>query len=156
VSLCESIAVNTSILATRNDTTGIDAALRGVVARNKDILSAAVRKADKSLMTEVGDHDRNWKVQGNEAVDSYVSVPIRANDAPWGSVEVRFAPLGKAGFIGLITSPAWKLVTFVSAICFFVFWGYLRKMLQHLDPSKVVPGRVRSALDTLTEGLIVL
>ena len=32
--LCESIAVSTSILATRNDTTGLDAELRGVVGRN--------------------------------------------------------------------------------------------------------------------------
>ena len=122
----------------------------------RDILSAAIRDANKKLIAEVGDHERNWKNRGNEAVDSYVDVPIRANDQPWGSVEVRFRPLSRGGWIGMLQTPAWKLISFVAAISFLVFWAYLRKMLQHLDPSKVVPGRVRSALDTLTEGLLVL
>ena len=38
VALCETIAVNTSILATRSDTTGIEAALRAVVSRNPQVL----------------------------------------------------------------------------------------------------------------------
>ena len=33
---------------------------------------------------------------------------------------------------------------------------YLRKVLSHLDPSKVVPPRVRNTLNTLAEGLLVL
>lgn len=33
---------------------------------------------------------------------------------------------------------------------------YLRRVLQHLDPSKAIPERVRVAFDTLTEGLLVL
>jgi diguanylate cyclase (GGDEF)-like protein/putative nucleotidyltransferase with HDIG domain len=37
-----------------------------------------------------------------------------------------------------------------------LYFLYLRKMLQHLDPSKVIPDRVRAALDTLTNGLLVL
>ncbi len=154
--LCESVAISTSILATRNDTTGLDAELRAVVARNGDILSAAIRKADKKLLVEVGDHENNWLKRGNDAIDSFVEVPIRANDAPWGNVEFRFRPLARNGLVGMLQTPAWKLVCFVAACCFIVFWLYLRKMLQHMDPSKVVPGRVRSALDTLTEGLLVL
>ena len=49
-----------------------------------------------------------------------------------------------------------KLIAFMASVCMVVFSLYLRKMLQHLDPSKVVPGRVRSALDTLAEGLLVV
>ncbi len=37
-----------------------------------------------------------------------------------------------------------------------MFYLYLRKMLQHLDPSQAVPPHVRSALDTLAEGLMVI
>jgi PAS domain S-box-containing protein len=33
---------------------------------------------------------------------------------------------------------------------------YLHRVLRHLDPSKAIPGRVRSALDSLTEGLLVI
>jgi PAS domain S-box-containing protein len=155
--LCEAIAVNASILATRNDPTGLQAALQGVVNRNPDIISAALRTSDGSLIASVGEHQTNWhNAKGAEAADSLVFVPIRADDKPWGKIEVRFQPLSRGGFLGVITSPSWRLVGFVTGICFVMYWMYLRKMLQHLDPSKVVPGRVRNALDTLTEGLLVL
>ena len=32
----------------------------------------------------------------------------------------------------------------------------MRRVLEHLDPTKAIPDRVRKALDTLTEGVIVL
>jgi PAS domain S-box-containing protein len=49
-----------------------------------------------------------------------------------------------------------KLIIFIASASMVVFLIYLRKMLQHLDPSKVVPPRVRSAMDTIAEGLLVL
>jgi hypothetical protein len=41
--LCESVAVGSSILATRGDMSGLQAELQGVAGRNADILSAGVR-----------------------------------------------------------------------------------------------------------------
>jgi len=58
--------------------------------------------------------------------------------------------------MGWLRSPQMKMIAFVAAVSMIVFLIYLRKMLQHLDPSKVVPPRVRSALDTLAEGLLVI
>jgi PAS domain S-box-containing protein len=40
--------------------------------------------------------------------------------------------------------------------CFVTFYLYLGKVLRHLDPLQAVPGRVRAALDTLAEGLLVI
>jgi len=48
------------------------------------------------------------------------------------------------------------LIGFVAVFSFIAFYFYLGKMLKHLDPSQAVPGRVRSALDTMAEGLLVL
>jgi PAS domain S-box-containing protein len=155
--LCEAIAVNASVLATREDPTGLQAALQGVVNRDDDIISAALRTTDGKVLASVGENPGDWeKVKGAAAADSLLFVPNRADDKPWGKIEVRFRPLSAGGFWGFVASPAWRLVSFVSAVCFIMYWVYLRKMLQHLDPSKVVPGRVRNALDTLTEGLLVL
>src|SRR5688500_20074859 len=58
--LCETIAVNASILATRDDITGLQAALQGVINRNPSIISAALRTSDKKLIASVGDHATNW------------------------------------------------------------------------------------------------
>ena len=45
-------------------------------------------------------------------------------------------------------------------LCWWPGWSstacICKKILQHLDPSRVIPGRVRAALDTFTEGLLVL
>ena len=71
-------------------------------------------------------------------------------------MEVRFQPDATQGLIGYLGSPQVQLVAFVAVMCLILYLVYLRKMLQHLDPSKVVPGRVRSALDTLSEGLLVV
>ena len=49
-----------------------------------------------------------------------------------------------------------RLAVFVAAGCCLAFLYYLTKMLEYLDPSRTVPGHVRSALDTLAEGLLVL
>ena len=45
---------------------------------------------------------------------------------------------------------------FICLASFLLFQLYLKKMLAHLDPSKTVPKRVRTALDSLAEGLLVL
>ena len=39
---------------------------------------------------------------------------------------------------------------------FVVIYFFLGRMLKHLDPSKAVPARVRSALDTMMEGLLAV
>src|SRR5262245_57635939 len=67
-----------------------------------------------------------------------------------------FTPLERGGFLGLLTGTTARMIYFVTAVSYVLFYFYLRKTLQHLDPSKIVPDRVRSALDTLTEDLLVL
>ena len=49
------------------------------------------------------------------------------------------------------------LLTLVMALGgFLLYYWYMRRVLEHLDPTKAIPDRVRKALDTLTEGVIVL
>ena len=39
---------------------------------------------------------------------------------------------------------------------FVLYYYYLGKVLRQLDPSQAIPGRVRAALDTMAEGLLIL
>ncbi|MCA9216553.1 MAG: diguanylate cyclase, partial [Planctomycetales bacterium] len=61
-----------------------------------------------------------------------------------------------SGWSGFLTSKPVLATVFVSAVCGVVFLIYMDRTLQYLDPTQAVPGRVRSALNTLAEGLIVL
>ena len=155
--LCEAIAVNSSIIISQNDVRRLDAILQTVVKRNNDILSAAVCRADGTVVAEVGDHVKHWSdSSGNRSSETQVHVPIHAGSDKWGSVQMRFRPVSEAGLRGLFRDPSTQLMIFVAAVCGLFFWYYLGKTLQQLDPSKAVPQRVRSALDTLAEGLLVI
>jgi PAS domain S-box-containing protein len=45
---------------------------------------------------------------------------------------------------------------FVTGLGFVGYLFFLRRTLQHLDPSKTIPDRVRAMLDALAEGIVVL
>src|SRR4051794_3456633 len=65
--LCESIAISTSVLAARNDTTGMQAELAAIASRDKEILSAAVRKEGDGKLTAVAGagHETAWANRTN-------------------------------------------------------------------------------------------
>jgi diguanylate cyclase (GGDEF)-like protein/PAS domain S-box-containing protein len=48
------------------------------------------------------------------------------------------------------------VVLFVAVFGFVAYWLFLKRALNELDPSSVVPDRVRAALDVLAEGLVIL
>ncbi len=155
--LCESIAVNSSVLVSRKDVRRLEAILQAIVERNDDVLSAAVRREDGRIVVEIGDHAIHWRdAEDDHSIDTQVTVPIRAGAQRWGGVEVRFEPVRARGVWGVLSSPATRLVLFVTSASYVLYFLYLGRMLQYLDPAKAVPGRVRSALDTLAEGLMVL
>ena len=60
------------------------------------------------------------------------------------------------GISGFLNRGIVKLSLFVVLASLAIYFLYLRKLLQHLDPSQVIPERVRATLDTFAEGLLVL
>ncbi|QJW84700.1 PAS domain-containing protein [Ramlibacter terrae] len=69
---------------------------------------------------------------------------------------MRFDPLEPPGLQGILHTPLILLLAFCATLCLVSFYVYLSKVLRHLDPAQAVPSRVRSALDSLTEGLLVV
>ena len=153
-SLAEAIASNSSIFITRADLRRMEANLRLVLSRNPDILSAAVRHADEGAVVTVGEHTDHWLVEGDP--NTQLVVPIWEGEKRWGQMEMRFTPIAPTGPLGFFLQPVNLLIGFIAIASFFAFFLYLRKMLKDLDPSQAIPDRVRSALDTMAEGLLVL
>jgi PAS domain S-box-containing protein len=153
--LSEAIAIASSGAIVKGDTKTLKGTLRLIVDRNPDILSAAVRQANGATLVTIGDHD--W--EGSEAehsTDTHIKVPIWSAKKKWGQVELHYTPLVATGWLGVVQHPLVKLTAFLAIISFVMFYFYLRRVLQHLDPSQSVPPHVRSALDTLAEGLMVV
>ena len=155
--LCETVAVECSLAAQRDDLPMIRAAIGALLTRNESVLSAAVRRANGKLLADVGNHQAQWLAEAREhAPGTHVEVPIFQNKQRWGTVEIRFLPVEAAGWQAWIANPALRLITFVTSGGFLLQLWYLKRVLKHLDPSSVIPDRVRATLDTLAEGVLVL
>lgn len=155
--LAESVAAFSTSLISQDQTDQLRSTLGFLIERNPDLVSAAVRTQDGEVLASWGDHAAHWReTAGAPTGDAQLRVPIFAGDQPWGSVELAFRPLKPAGLTGLLYDSRVHLVVFVAGAGFLLFFFYLGRMLKHLDPSRAVPERVRSALDTLTEGLLVM
>ncbi|MCB1694294.1 MAG: response regulator, partial [Pseudomonadales bacterium] len=153
--LAEALAVSSSIYMTRGDLRRLENTLRIIVDRDDDLLSAAIRRRSGTLVFSVGaDHESEW-ISDVELPNQF-KVPIWEGETEWGQLEMRYRAVGSGSWMDYLHHPVFQLVAFVSVVSAFVFFFYLRTMLKQLDPSQAIPGRVRSALDTMAEGLLVL
>ena len=155
--LAEALAANSSMLITQSDIKRLGTDLELIVERNEALLSAGLRRSNNELLVSVSDHAVTWQeASGEHSTNTYVKVPIFDGDGQWGQLELRYKPLRAEGWLGYLQNPWVQLVVFVCVVSFIVFRFYLGKMLKHLDPSQAIPSRVRSALDTMAEGLLVV
>ena len=155
--LAEAIVVRTTPFITPPDVQSLKDTLAVFVERNGDLQSACVRRQDNVTVVSIGDHQEYWQPMfGEFSSDSQVCVPICSGDQRWGQMELRFTPPNQFMGMNAAQSQIIPLLLFITLTSFVVFYMYLGKMLKHLDPTSVIPPRVRAALDTLTEGLLVI
>jgi len=132
--------------------------LTKTVEHHPDLLTAGFRRQGE-LLFSVGDHQAVWQPQLDSKVssDSHVQLPLtRSSDEQYGVIELRFKPIRVEGMLGVIWSAWTPMYIFMGTCCFCGFSFLIKKVLQQLDPSQAVPGRVREALDSLSEGLLVI
>ncbi len=152
-SLCETIAIDCSLAAARNDLKLMEESLKAIVQRTADLNEASGVTPNDRVLIHVGAAEESSTA---EAEGEVVLVPLAANKQPWGTIKLRFEPLTKSAGWNPLNDPFMRLIIFVSAAGCLTCWLYLRRVLKHLVPSKVVPDRVRMTLDTLAEGLFVI
>jgi diguanylate cyclase (GGDEF)-like protein/PAS domain S-box-containing protein/putative nucleotidyltransferase with HDIG domain len=157
IAVCENLAVASSLLTSQQQWEAIGVCLRELKARSEDVVSVGLRRQDGRVVAQAGDHQNSWKdTPDGRSSETHFYVPILQGRARWGSLEVEFLPPGTPGWPSWFDPAEWRLIAFIAAANALIFICYLRRVLYDLDPSRVMPQRVRSALDALTEGLLVL
>ncbi|MCC2674187.1 MAG: arcB 7 [Ramlibacter sp.] len=157
VALAESLAAGSMAILATSDGRPLEDMYRFVHKRNEALRSIGLRSRDGRLVVTAGEHARNWMPMDSEgARDAQVQVNLLAGGQPWGQLELRFDPLTRPGIAGILHTPLLLLLAFCATLCFIGFHVYLSRVLRHLDPAKAIPGRVRSALDSLAGGLLVI
>ncbi|QEG40284.1 putative diguanylate cyclase YcdT [Roseimaritima ulvae] len=162
--LSESVAVSCSQMISRHDYVGLQVVLESLVSRNPDVLSAKAspttdpQQGASSPFAEVvvGPHAEVWNREASQATSTQIAVPVLDGGHPCGRIQVAFRPPVGQGMLGFLALPSIRVTLFATLINFLGFSIWLRRCFQHLDPAKAVPYRVRSALDTMAESLLVL
>ncbi len=153
--LCESVAINSSILLTQSDLQRVKGLLEAMVDRDDDMLSAAIRRSDGQAYAEIGDHQTHWQEGSDYSTETQLQVPLWSGETKWGTVELCFRPISGRGLAAFLRNPWTRLVALVGVVTFALFCIYLTFTLRQLDPKKAIPKRVQFALDNLAEGLLV-
>jgi diguanylate cyclase (GGDEF)-like protein len=155
--LAESLAVQTAVMLRTEDLPGIDRLLREIVPRAQELRSVGVRRADGHLVASAGPHGQAWTASdGTRSTPDQVRVPLSANGRAWGAVELAFRADDASWWQHMLHSPLLRQLVFVGLVGIVGYGMYMRRALQHLDPSAVIPERVQRAFDAMAEGVVVL
>ena len=156
-SVAEALAIQLATSSSSKQSALVRQTMEAVVRRNEDIRSIALRAADGTILTQAGDHKAIWKEPYNhKSTPDFVRVPLNSDQRMWGTLEIAFAPLADSkGMLGLSRSLS-ILLAFVLIIGLPSYYLLLKRSLRELDPSNVVPERVKTAFSTLAEGVLIL
>lgn len=147
---CEAISLTASFMIQTGQQEPLEQLLQLIAQRNPNLISVMVVPGESANQPKFAEHRSRFE---NALLLDRQSIELYRNDKTWGHVEFVFEPLIQTDF-GM--TPWVKLVLFLGSSTFVLYMLYLGRMLTQLNPSKTVPHRVRSALDNLTEGLLVL
>lgn len=153
----EVTAIHVATLIRTNKINELEATLNAMAQRNQDLISVGVRTESGYLRLHTDQHQQYWQPDKAdlESTDQIV-IPVKVNRLPWGQVELCFQPLLVNGWQGMATHPLAQLLSFFALVGLFSYTLFSARVLGFFVSTQVVPDRVRQALDTFAEGLLVL
>jgi len=153
----ESGATQVALFLERGDHKTLGLALERMREYDPSIRSLGVRRADRTLVAQAGDHKKAWTdPQEGRSAPTELLVPLSSNNERWGSFEMVYVPDQRSALQQAIAHPLWITLLAITLLGTLVYWQYIRRALVHLDPKAVIPERVTLAFDIMTEGVVVL
>jgi len=155
--LAESAALQVSMEVGERDSRKLKQIMTNLVERNDRIVGVGVRQLDGRLLHSEGPFDVLWTLDPTEeSTVEQVRVALYSPRGEWGTVEIVFddMPVSSTMFRG--GSSVLKIVLYIGLAGFIGFFFFLRRVMRELDPDSVLPDRVRTALDSLSDGLLII
>lgn len=153
--LCQSAGANITYLVSKHDYHQINTQLKLFAKHHPDLISVGVRRQDGRLVAEANAHSAQWESGISSQNDGCYEVPIRSAEGEWGVIEFQFTPL-YAGANTLFSPALLKMLLVLVPLVGAANWLHLKQVLSYLNPSQVVPMRVRQTLDSFAEGVVLL
>ena len=169
----KSMAIAGSVMLSDGDSSDLKAFIQQCEAdlnRSKDgkgddyrhlVRSIGVRQQTGKLRASTANHENIWNDQATEN-DDRIEIPLVEGKRTWGSVEIVFEPLRSNSTYFAFAEPLlsfipldYRLVGFLLPFCAGSSLLFLY-MLFRTPKNSAAEGRVRQALGSLAEGLLVL
>ncbi len=155
--LAQSSAVQVSMEIGERDPSKLKQILQSTVERNDRVLGVAVRSTDGSVVFSEGQHGALWNLAPKaESTVEQVRVSLYTPRGEWGFYELVFQPMPVSASMFRGGSSVLKIIAYITLAGFFGYFFFLKKVMRELDPDQVLPDRVRSALDSLADGLMIV
>lgn len=127
---------------------------RRLVTSNSEVVGFQIDGANGKVDTSYGNRDY---IDFNKTDDPDTAiVVINSLEGEWGKIGIAFKPVYGTSVSELLRQPIIRLVLFVGLAGFILYEFYLRRVLKYLDPTNIMPERVRTMIDALAEGVILL
>ena len=155
--LSECIAVNAAAHVRKQQWLDLKSSLQTMVDRDENLLSVGLRSDSGALRVDAGHHAELWEtIENKDAAIEAIKVPITLNRRGWGNVELCFHKPVAGAWGEFMAHPMIRLLAFFFVTGLVAYTVFVAKVLRLFNDTQVVPERVRQALDTLAEGLLVL
>lgn len=120
-------------------------------------LGSYAARADGSVLSVAGAVDLKRRPRPGDA--DFVILDLAGQAGAWGRLGMALPPLqrmGSGAFASFAGHPLLLLCAFVGLASFACFTFYLRRVLSSQDPAAVMPERVRTVMNGLVEGVVLL
>jgi len=151
------LAVQSAALLQNEDPKTLQMVFEAARKSDPAIRSIAVRKADGSVQVQAGNHEAAWvEPQGDHSTLTEILVPLSQEKKRWGRFEITYAKPAYATLRAIVRHPLTIVVMHFLVLGSLFYWIYLRRALSVLDPTAVIPERVRIAFNSMAEGVVIL
>lgn len=153
----ENLSIQSAILIQSKDFEGLKKMLEGAIQQDHEIRSAAIRHKSGKVILQIGNHSLYWKpTEKSASTEDFVRMGISAGDQPWGELEIAFTPIAPQTVLDWLKKPSVLsfILLMMGGLLLYIF--YLRGVFSYLNPSAVIPDRVRVAFDAFTEGVVMV
>lgn len=152
----EAVATKVSYLLQVRDFAGIQSFFNQQVKKEPEFKSLGIRLKNGRFIAASDNHRAIYQPVSKPSAYDYLSLELNADGKVWANFEVAFVPIQPANFFDWLMKPT-ILMMIVSVLVMLVFFSvYLKKIFRYLDPSAVIPDRIRAAFDAFSEGVLMI
>ena len=114
--VCESLAVQISMYASKSDTDSMGQVLQNFVRRNDDVVAASMTHKSGAILANAGQFSDEFAHQALlRSTSDFVIVPVYSGENKWGSVNVEFGgAFANGGLPGLLQNSLVGLLIFTA------------------------------------------